>query len=506
MLPARHAWALHDIAASRAIEGRALVAEPDGALMRRAGASVARWVAAIAPHARRIWVACGPGGNGGDGLHAAALLARQGRRVSVSLYADAARLPADAAAGLRAALDAGVPVTDHAPADADEDIAVDALLGMGSRRAPDGAVLAGVHALQHASAPVLAVDLPTGLHADTGAALGEPFVRARATLSLLTLKPGLFTGMGRELAGELWFDDLGIVATALEAPVARLYAPAPAALPGGVVHGAHKGAFGDTVVVGGASGMAGALSLAAQAALGAGSGRTIAVPLDPTAPLRHDGRPELLWRPAAALADAGWWASATIVCGCGGGEAVDALLPRLLEQAIRLVLDADALNALARNERLRAGLRARARQGLATVLTPHPLEAARLLGVNTAEVQAHRLRAATQLAHELQATVVLKGSGTVVCTPGLQAGINSTGGPALATGGTGDVLAGWLGGRWSRRRAEGPTAPALAHEIAQEAVWLHGQAAEPADVADGTVRAQELIDRMRHQAKRPAST
>ena len=505
MLPTRHAWALHDTTVSRAIEARALAAEPGGALMRRAGASVARWLAAVAPHAQHIWVACGPGGNGGDGLHAAALLARQGRRVSVSLHADAARLPADAAAGLRAALDARVPVTDHAPAGPVADIAIDALLGLGNRRAPEGAVLAGLRALQRTGTPVLAVDLPTGLHADTGAALGELFVRARATLSLLTLKPGLFTGMGRELAGELWFDDLGIDATDLDPPVARLYAPTTPAGPGGVAHGAHKGSFGDTVVVGGAPGMAGALSLAAQAALGAGSGRTIAVPLDPAAPLRHDGRPELLWRPAAVLADAGGWASATVVCGCGGGEAVDDLLPRLLEQAIRLVLDADALNALARSERLRAGLRARARQGRATVLTPHPLEAARLLGVHTAEVQAHRLRAATQLACDLQATVVLKGSGTVVCSPGLPTGINSTGGPALASGGTGDVLAGWLGGCWSRRRAEGPTAMTLAHEVAPAAGWLHGRAAEPADEAEGTVRAQDLIARMRHQATQPAS-
>lgn len=503
VLPARHAWALHDTAASRAIEARALAAEPGGALMRRAAASVARWVAAVAPHAQHIWVACGPGGNGGDGLHAAALLARRGHRVSVSLHADAARLPADTAAGLRAALDAGVPVTDRTPPGFSPDVAIDALLGLGSRRPPDGAVLDGVRALRHVGAPVLAVDLPTGLHADTGVALGEPVVRAHWTLSLLTLKPGLFTGLGRELSGEVWFDDLGIVATASEPPVASLYAPAAQAGPAGVAHGSHKGSFGDTVVVGGALGMAGALSLAAQAALAAGSGRTIAVPLDADAPLRNDGRPELLWRAASALAEAGWWADATVVCGCGGGEAVGAPLPRLLAQAARLVLDADALNALARDERLREGLRMRARHGLASILTPHPLEAARLLGVATREVQADRLRAAARLAGELQATIVLKGSGTVVCTPGLATGINSTGGPALASGGTGDVLAGWLGGRWSRRRGEVPAAHESAHAVAQQTVWLHGAAAEPGTVRGDTVRAQDLIDRMRHLAAQP---
>jgi NAD(P)H-hydrate repair Nnr-like enzyme with NAD(P)H-hydrate dehydratase domain len=145
----------------------------------------------------------------------------------------------------------------------------------------------------------------------------------------------------------------------------------------------------------------------------------------------------------------------------------------------------------------------RARHGLASILTPHPLEAARLLRVATREVQADRLRAAARLAGELQATIVLKGSGTVVCTPGLATGINSTGGPALASGGTGDVLAGWLGGRWSRRRGEVPAAHESAHAVAQQTVWLHGAAAEPGTVRGDTVRAQDLIDRMRHLAAQP---
>jgi hydroxyethylthiazole kinase-like uncharacterized protein yjeF len=500
VLPLCRSWELHDTASSRAIEARALAAEPHGALMRRAASSVARWVTAIAPHAQRIWLACGPGGNGGDGLHAAAMLARRGRQVSVSLHGDAGRLPADAAAGLRAAIDAGVPVTDRAPAIAGLDAAVDALLGLGGSRPPTGAVLEGVQALQRVRAPVLAIDLPTGLHAQTGACLGEQVVRARATLSLLTLKPGLFTGLGRELAGDIWFDDLGVTAKASERPAARLYAPGDAARRSGVMHGAHKGSFGDTIVIGGAPGMAGALSLAAQAALGAGSGRTFAVPLDSSAPLRHESRPELLWRPATALAEPGWWTASTVVCGCGGGEAVAMQLPALLRQAERLVLDADALNALSRDEHLREMLQARASRGLATVLTPHPLEAARLLGCTTAEVQSDRLSAASQLAGELQATVVLKGSGTVICTPGLLTAINGTGGPALASGGTGDVLAGWLGGRWSRRRAESLPAPELAHAVAQETVWLHGRAADAADVGAATARAQDLIDHMRQQA------
>ena len=488
---------LHDVRTSRAIEARALEAEPGGALMRRAGGAVARWVAALAPHAHRLWIACGPGGNGGDGLYAAAALARQGRDVTVSLHADPERLPADARSGLQAARAAGVRVGGDAPAQA-VDVAVDALLGIGSRRPPEGRVLACVQALQAARTPVLAVDLPTGLDADSGHNEPGAVVRARATLALLTLKPGLFTGTGREVGGEIWFDDLGILPRADDLPAALLLGspPRPAAPGDGVPHGAHKGTHGDAVVVGGAAGMRGALRLAAHAALGAGAGRCHAVALDLTAPLYDDTRPEVLWSTLTALEDPAWWRDATVVCGCGGGRPVDAVLPLLTDRSARLVLDADALNALARDPALRSMLRARAARGAATVLTPHPLEAARLLGCSTAEVQADRLRAARQLADELSATVVLKGSGTVVCTPGLPTALNPTGGPALAVGGTGDVLAGWLGGRWARRRAE-PAPPALlAHRVACESVWLHGAAGQ-GPAAPQSVRALDLIDAMR---------
>jgi hydroxyethylthiazole kinase-like uncharacterized protein yjeF len=482
------------LAARRAVEARSLAAEPGGALMRRAAGSVARWVAALAPHAARIWIACGPGGNGGDGLHAAACLARQGRQMRVSLHADAARLPPDTAAGLRAALAAGVRVTEHPESAGSADLAIDALLGLGACRPPEGPVLEGIRALREAGIPVLAVDLPTGLHPDSGALLGSLAVQAQATLALLRMGPGLFTGMGRELAGEIWFDDLDIAPQPQEHPVARLIGRPPQC-GRGMTHSAHKGTYGDTAVIGGAAGMAGALTLAAQAALAAGSGRTVVVALDPGMPLRMDSRPELLWRGSAALeAPQAWWQAATVVCGCGGGESVATHMPTLLEHSARIVLDADALNALAADPVLRAALAARAARGAASVLTPHPLEAARLLGCSTVEVQSDRLAAASELAGQLQATVVLKGSGTVVCTPNEVPGLNGTGGPALATGGTGDVLAGWIGGRWSRQRSAHADARAGAHAAALASVWLHGRAA---DGRAHPLRALELVELMR---------
>ena len=189
----------------------------------------------------------------------------------------------------------------------------------------------------------------------------------------------------------------------------------------------------------------------------------------------------------------GWWQGAaaavelsTVVCGCGGGDAVRAALPRLVGLASRLVLDADALNAVAVDTALRTVLAARASRDRATILTPHPLEAARLLGTTTQAVQADRLGAAIALAERYRATVVLKGSGSVIATPGEAPRISATGNASLATAGTGDVLAGWIGGRWR----PGTTA----FDAATLAVVEHGAAAEPAQA--GALRAADLIERL----------
>jgi hydroxyethylthiazole kinase-like uncharacterized protein yjeF len=179
----------------------------------------------------------------------------------------------------------------------------------------------------------------------------------------------------------------------------------------------------------------------------------------------------------------------TVVCGCGGGNLVADHLPAVLLHAPRLVLDADGLNAVAANVDLHALLMARSARGQATVLTPHPLEAARLLGASTAAVQADRLAHAKALADGCQATVVLKGSGSVIASPGRAPWINPTGNARLGTGGSGDVLAGWLGGLWSQAPAGD------AHGAAAAAVWLHGRAAEHGDTRL-PLRAGDLIDVM----------
>ncbi len=465
----RRREALYGVEATRRIERGATIQGPDGALMSRAGLSVARLALALAPHARNIWVACGPGNNGGDGLVAATHLHRwaQARggmaRVVVTHWtgepADDSHLPADARQALESARLAGVNFSDQPPEAFD--LAIDALLGIGASRPVTGRMGEWLASLRCTSSPVLCVDLPSGLHAVTGALTGSLLSPAlsvpgpRHTLSLLTLKPGLFTAQGRDAAGRVWLDDLGVKPSP-EVPIAAWLAgrPEPACNRTQSTHASHKGSFGDVVVIGGqgvsvtGAGMTGAAVLAARAALHAGAGRVFVgllqapgaseVSWDP-----HN--PELMFRRFEQLLERSMLQQAGVVCGCGGGSSVAGVLPQVLSCAARLVLDADALNAIAADTSLQTLLRSREGRGCTTVITPHPLEAARLLGTDTASVMADRLQAARDLAERFSVLCVLKGSGTVLAAPGEVPWINPTGNAALATAGTGDVLAGMVG-------------------------------------------------------------
>ncbi len=491
-------WPLFGVAAARAIEAAALTANPPHALMRAAGTAVARLVLAVAPHARRVWVACGPGNNGGDGLVAATALHHAGLSVSATLLGDATRRPDDARQALADATAAGLSMSQDLPLAA-PDLAIDALLGLGVSRAPQGALAEAILTLNRFAVPTIAVDLPSGLHADTGRRLGPACVRATHTLALLTLKPGLFTADGRDHVGQIWFDRLG-----LDEPAQ----PASAWLSGrddlrralGVrTHASHKGSYGDVAVVGGAPGMTGAALLAARAALAAGAGRVLVHLLDPAGPGVDASHPELMFRPPAWRADAVQLAASTVVCGCGGGATVRDTLPVLLARCPRLVLDADGLNALANDPALRSQLDARYGRGLHTVLTPHPLEAARLLGCDAAAVQANRFEAARTLARRHGCVVLLKGSGSLIAAPGEATVVNPSGNALLASGGTGDALAGWLGGIWAQmsHAVDGATA---ARRAAVAAAWLHGHAADVARLrAPGrrSLNAGDLIHSMR---------
>lgn len=470
-------------------------------LMDLAGLACARLALAIAPHARHIWVLAGPGNNGGDGLEAAMHLHRWGLQVQVLLLASPEALPPDARRAWQRAVAAGVPV-EQAPSTGlgpppelgPQDLCIDALLGLGARRAPEAVVLQAIHALRQTLAVVLAIDLPSGLDADSGQLLGAhegAAVRADHTLCLLAAKPGLFMGQGRDLCGQLWLDTLGLPApktdtawTDLPAPDAWLNtAPVPQVRR----HASHKGNHGDVAVVGGevlntGTGMSGAAVLAAQAALRGGAGRVM---LSLLGPAHNEGiAPDLMRRAVADLP----LAELTVVAGCGGGRAIAQPLGRILQRSARLVLDADGLNRLVEDPWLQDLLRTRAQRQQATVLTPHPLEAARLLGCSTAQVQADRLQAAQALAAQCACVVVLKGSGTVIAAPGQTPRLNPTGNGLLASGGTGDVLAGLIGARLALSRD--------AWRAACDAVWIHGQTADDWPAAQA-LTASALAERLR---------
>ena len=497
--------ALFGVAATRGIEGRAMASLPPFTLMARAGEVAARLAIALAPHARRIVVFAGPGNNGGDGIEAATRLCQWGKSTTVLRVGVAATLPADAGQALGRAHEAGVEIRDF---DAGEpirgdrpDLVIDALLGIGASRAPEGAIAAAIGRIAELAAlgaRVLAIDVPSGLDVDRGQPLGSACVSADDTLTLIAAKPGLFTGSGRDHAGRIWRARLDVDAADDSADAwlvgtgDRSCAVAPRR------HASHKGSFGDVAVVGGAPGMSGAAWLAARAAHAAGAGRVFVdlvggqAEVDEAAMQIDPVRPELMFRRGWADSEAAVIAATTVVCGCGGGDAVRATLPKLLSVAVRLVLDADALNALAADPSLVALAAARERRGHATVLTPHPLEAARLLGGSAANVQADRLGAARELAARLRSVIVLKGSGTVVCDVDGTTRLNATGNASLASAGTGDVLAGWIGGRWASLTAS-------PFDIATRAVIEHGAAAEPE--ATGALRAGDLVERL-HRRER----
>jgi hydroxyethylthiazole kinase-like uncharacterized protein yjeF len=489
---------LHTIEASRRLERTAAAALPPHTLMQRAGLAVARLALALAPHARTIWIACGPGNNGGDGLEAAMHLQRWGQHPVVTWLGDEASAPEDARASLARARSAGVAFSATPPAGlGPDDLCIDALLGLGAARAPQGRMADWLRTMQASPAPVLAVDLPSGLNAETGnfapdsiavddhSTLGSCQIQAQNTLSLLSCKPGLFTAHGRDAAGTVWFDDLGVVGSA--EPACAWTNGTPPRIHR--AHATHKGSHGDVAVVGGEGlnrrgmGMTGAALLAASAALHGGAGRVLVSLFDDGAMTLDPALPELMFRRFEALD----LRQLTVVCGCGGGDAVRPVLPQVLSQSPRLVLDADALNAIAADTSLRGLVQMRARRGLATVLTPHPLEAARLLGSGSAAVQSDRLAAVRRLADDLACTVVLKGSGTLIATPGEAPALNLTGNARLGTAGTGDVLAGLIGARLAAGLA-------VAH---QAEVDLASVQVDPADLhphprADGVAHATAL--------------
>ncbi len=458
---------IYPVAGIRAIE--ALVkpgAQPT--LMERAGrASAEEAVRLTQDRNGPILIACGPGNNGGDGFVMARRLLQAGRNVTVAFADDPAALPPDAAAAFAAWRAAGGETVSDFPAAPAGGwaLVVDAIFGIGLKRPVEGRYATWISTLNAQDAPRLAIDVPSGLDADTGSVLGTIF-RATATLTFIALKPGLLTLDGPDYAGVVNVHRLDIEAAARLAPQGLQVRPAmivPFLRPR--LQNTHKGSYGDVGIIGGAPGMTGAALLAGRAALKLGSGRVLVGLVDDDAPAVDFVQPELMLKRPEQVVE-----QATVLAlgpGLGAGAIAVALVERAAASDKPLVLDADALNLLAVAPHLRPLVMARAAP---TLITPHPGEAGRLLGSNAASVQADRVAAAVELARRFHAEVVLKGSGSVLATPDGRWFINNSGHPGMASGGMGDVLTGLI----ASLLAQGwPAEPALL-----AAVHLHGAAAD----------------------------
>ena len=459
---------------------------------------------------RRVAVLCGRGNNGGDGLVVARTLRQRNIDVSVFLVGRVADLKGDARTSLESLGHLALPVVEitdeadwerQASAISSRDLIVDALFGTGLSSPLAGLPRRIVEDVNALLAQVVSIDLPSGLSADTAEIIG-PCIRASLTVTLGAPKLPLALLPGLEMAGEVVIADIGIPADVIEAmepPELRLVTP-ESLRPLVPVRRreAHKGSFGHVLVVAGSPGKTGAAHLAAMGALRSGAGLvTVATPRS-CQPVVATLGAEYMTEGLAEAADGTVAASslpgvlahpATVIAagpGLGSGEGVAALVAGLVARADRpLVLDADALNAFAGRPN---GLKTR--PGQTIVVTPHPGEMARLLGVATADVQARRVDAARDLARSAGLFVVLKGHRTVIATPFGRVHVNPTGNPGMATGGTGDVLTGMIAG-WLAQFGDAEHACLLA-------VYLHGAAGDRAVVAEGEVSmiAGDLLGRI----------
>lgn len=483
--------ALYLSASLRTLEAR----HADDDLMQRAGAATADWAGELAgKHGLPILVIAGPGNNGGDAFVAARLLRQRFFTVCVVFAGLPERQPADARQAWQRFIDEGGSTVETIPSDQRWSLIIDGLFGIGLTRQP-AFIAAGLiedinRLARRDGCPVLALDCPSGLTADTGTAPGA-VVRATHTLTFIAGKPGLLTADGPDHCGEIRIATLGLDAPDELPPDGRLLSREdflqylqPRRL------NSHKGSFGSVGVLGGAPSMVGAAFLTARAALKLGAGRIYAGLVDVQAPSFDPQQPELMLRRPHALLQT---TLSALACGPGLGISLEA--SELLEAAILLdqplVLDADALNLVASEGNLQQALASRQ---VPAILTPHPAEAGRMLDSSSAEIQADRIAAAREIARRYRSHVALKGCGTVVASTDGAWWVNTTGNPGMATAGMGDVLSGivlaLLGQHW-------PAPPALL-----AGVHLHGAAADRL-VAAGTgpigLTAGEVIDAARDQ-------
>lgn len=466
---------LYSAAQTRQFDSLAIASGISGAtLMARAGAAAFTALRAHWPTARRIVVVCGVGNNAGDGFVLARLARAAGCDVSVLQLGDGAALRGDALQARDDYHAAGGVSRDFSTAElATADVLVDAVFGTGLTREVSDEWRAAIAAMNALTVPVLALDLPSGLHADSGAVLGVA-VRAAVTVTFIVRKQGLFTGEACAHAGRVILADLEVPSPILAGATPGALLLAQDALAAWLPprnRAAHKGSFGHVLVVGGEQGMSGAVRLAAEAAARVGAGLVSIATRAAHAAQISAARPELM---AHAVEDATQLtpllARATVVAigpGLGRSEWARALLARVLDTALPLVVDADALNLLAREPLRRDNW----------ILTPHPGEAARLLGCGTADIAADRYHAVRELAARYGGVAVLKGAGTLIARQDGAVMVCAAGNPGMAGGGMGDVLTGVIAGLLAQGLPlfDAAQAGVLAHALAGDAAARDGE-------------------------------
>lgn len=416
---------------------------PGLALMERAGSAAFELLQAAWPQARVITVVCGTGNNGGDGFVLARHALQANMQVKVLQLGDPERIRGDARSNLERYEDSGGHIEPFTELPPDTEIIVDAIFGTGLEREVLGEWRQAIEVMNDHRASVLALDIPSGLHADTGRVLGVA-VRASATITFIGLKQGLFTADGPDYCGEYYFSGLEVPEEVYKAetPSAiRETWQTQAAAFGPRARTAHKGENGHVLVIGGEQGFSGAARMAGEGALRSGAGLVSVVTRPEHAALLSSTRPELMCH---GVADAGGLGSllrrATVVAigpGLGQSDWACELLNRVLETDLPIVLDADGLNLLALEPAFRDNW----------VLTPHPGEAARLLECETAEIQDDRFKSVKALQKRYGGVAVLKGAGTLIQGDSRRPSILCPeGNPGMASGGMGDVLTGIIAG------------------------------------------------------------
>ena len=452
----------------RQIEQAAREDNPRIHLMERAGeaaANVAREI--LGENGTHVLVLAGSGNNAGDGFVVARLLKRWFYHVDVVFLGRAETLPDDAKNALTMWLEAGGNCVDEIPAGSRYNLVVDGLLGIGIKRDVTGKFRELIQATIDLAVPVLALDIPSGLDGDTGMVRGIA-LPAQHTVTFIAMKPGLLTRDGPDYCGHIRVADLGLTTeehVGADGRVLRQQSVAHLLKPR--IKNSHKGNHGDVSIIGGADSMVGGALLAARAAVNCGAGRVFAGLLAREAPSFDPGQPELMLREPDDLVAMS--ERSVLVIGPGLGMSVTAkrLLMKCIATDRPLLIDADGLNWIAQEPDLQLALHDRS---ATTIITPHPAEAARLLGTLTGNVQNDRIAAVRELVTQLHSNVVLKGVGSICITRDGKWHINTSGNPGLASAGMGDVLAGII----AALMAQGLSAE---HAMLY-GVYLHGAAAD----------------------------